>query len=478
MARLCATSSMTGGLSTFFVLLIWIFQAFSFYQKTHAFLPSLPTSIFINTPYYCTSQKIVSSRYKAAIIGGENGEDNATGNPGIPNSTEQQEEAMVTSLPIRYDTSRIRFRCRISYDGTSFAGFQLQGGRGGSGATKPDTTSSRSGNISESSTVSTTITTTAAEAAAAKNKEKQKRKQKNIDKSNNPRTIQGELEQVLSVRFQRLVKVVGAGRTDGGVHARGQAIHFDLYHNETNANANSTSADFSFERDLEITMNRMLPSDIRAWNLGKAIPTVVTDTGRDRVPHGLYNWNAMRSCDSKLYSYRICIGNAMNPSDRHHRWQLPWPAGEMTMPTTVDPDRLERILKKFEGDHDFVCFAGALEQQEKKTGIAISTVRTIHKVLLVKEAHANVNANHDDMGGDPSQHYYRIDIYLDGALYKMVRNIVGTSIDVCREWLDEETFSDLLNRPSELKYTRKNNPSKPAPSNGLTLERVFYPDDF
>jgi len=48
---------------------------------------------------------------------------------------------------------------------------------------------------------------------------------------------------------------------------------------------------------------------------------------------------------------------------------------------------------------------------------------------------------------------------------------------VSRGWLDEEILEDLLHKPSELDYSRKNNPCKPAPSNGLTLERVFYPDE-
>jgi tRNA pseudouridine38-40 synthase len=330
-------------------------------------------------------------------------------------------------------------------------------------------------------------------------------------KSSTIRTIQGEVEKILSKRFQRLVKVVGAGRTDGGVHARGQAIHFDLYHNETRtktgAHAANDNDDYDdddddddessmllFERNLEITVNRMLPSDIRAWNLGRASPDLLladsaTDIQTSNVedntntkqmppppPPGYYNWNAMRSCTSKLYSYRICISDAMNPSERHRRWQLPWQG--------VDAANVERLLRNFEGEHDFCCFAGALEQQERKTGFAMSTVRTIHKIKMVPEVNNsnfnnNNNNNKDDMGGVSSQNYYRIDIYLDGALYKMVRNIVGAVIDVARDggWLEEETLLDLLHRPSESNYTRKDNPSKPAPSYGLTLERVFYPDE-
>jgi len=134
----------------------------------------------------------------------------------------------------------------------------------------------------------------------------------------------------------------------------------------------------------------------------------------------------------------------------------------------VDIDELKRILHKFEGQHDFVCFAGELEQNKRKSGFALSTVRNIRNIELKQEYNGK-----DDI----TEHYYRIDIYLDGALYKMVRNIVGTAIDVARGWLDEQVLDDLLNEPSQLGYSRKNNPCKPAPSNGLTLERVFYPDD-
>eukprot|EP00751_Fragilariopsis_kerguelensis_P002739 CAMPEP_0170820096 /NCGR_PEP_ID=MMETSP0733-20121128/42057_1 /TAXON_ID=186038 /ORGANISM="Fragilariopsis kerguelensis, Strain L26-C5" /LENGTH=392 /DNA_ID=CAMNT_0011181193 /DNA_START=176 /DNA_END=1354 /DNA_ORIENTATION=+ len=371
------------------------------------------------------------------------------------NDIEHQKED-VKSPRIFYDPFRIRYRCRVAYDGISFSGFQLQRARVGEIQSTVSTKKNESNNSSSS---------------------------RSSRDNNNPRSIQGELEKVFSQRFQRLVRVVGAGRTDRGVHAKGQAIHFDLYHNETNNNRSKSSTTYNFEPDLERRINGMLPSDIRIWNLGRAFPTEVTDTGK-YIPTGVYNWNAMKSSTTKLYSYRICIGHAMHPSDRHNRWQLPWA-------TTINPDRLEQILKLYEGEHTFVCFAGALEQQEKKTGIiGRSTVRNIHRVQLVKEINTmtattgtnnfnsdnNNNNNMNDVG-DPSCYYYRIDFFLDGALYKMVRNLVGTALDVCRDSLDEETFSDLLNRPSELNYTRKNNPCKPAPSIGLTLERVFYSDN-
>ena len=400
---MCAT-----GLCTVLLLAVLNFHSLLFCETTHAFSPLLPIS-----PIKPTHQDLFRLRL-------------------ADSSTVGQANATDESFPILYDPNLVRFRCRIAYDGTSFAGFQLQGGRD---KTKPKD------NLDDDPSLT----------------KKQKKQKLKSQKNNNPRTIQGEIEKVLEKRFQRVVKVVGAGRTDGGVHARGQAIHFDLYQNET-------TKDSSFEESLELTLGRMLPDDICAWNLCRATPSLVRDTGSNYTPAGWYNWNAMRTTTGKLYSYRICVGDAMHPSDRYHRWQLPWQG--------VDPTHLEQILHKFEGEHDFVCFAGALEQNEKKTGIALSTVRTIQKIGLVPEA--NPSAQDEN---DPSEQYYRIDIYLDGALYKMVRNIVGTAIDVARGWLDEESLEDLLNKPSALNYSRKNNPCKPAPSNGLTLERVFYPDE-
>jgi tRNA pseudouridine38-40 synthase len=58
----------------------------------------------------------------------------------------------------------------------------------------------------------------------------------------------------------------------------------------------------------------------------------------------------------------------------------------------------------------------------------------------------------------------------------MVRNLVGTALDVCRGQMDEEHFMNMLHRPRALNYSRNDNPSKPAPPAGLTLERVYYPD--
>jgi tRNA pseudouridine38-40 synthase len=334
----------------------------------------------------------------------------------------------------------------VAYDGTGFCGFQLQGG--GRNRNRPG----RGVHDSDESGPPQT--------SKNNNTKRQQRAPQ--------RTVQGELEQVLSRRFRRLVKIVGAGRTDAGVHARGQAFHFDLYGNETGVLESTTESESSFLSSLERSMNTMLPSsDVVVWNLQRAPAArmVKSKIGHQAEP-AWYAWNVMQDCDFKLYSYRICIGSAMDPIERYHRWQYDWGY-------QIDPQRLERILKMYEGKHDFVCFSGALEQQQRKTGVVKTTVRTIQSVELVRE---RGYSHEDEEVDDDESQYYRIDIRLDGALYKMVRNLVGTALDVCRGQIEEGHFLDMLQRPRELGYTRNDNLSKPAPPTGLTLERVFYPD--
>lgn len=324
----------------------------------------------------------------------------------VSSSASSQETTSFLALP--RDPGRLRYRCRVAYDGTEFQGFQIQ-------------------HRKEDSTIK--------------------------------RTVQGELEQALERRFGRNIRVVGAGRTDAGVHARGQAVHFDLTWEEHNASMSSlpTPMVSNSSLALETAMNRMLPINIRVWNLGPAPPPGV-EIVNNRT--STFAWNVMRKCDSKLYSYRICLADAMDPIDRYSRWQLD---SNWVKQMGDDTKELAEILRRYQGTRDFVCFAGALEATARRTGVVKSTVRTVHRCELVCE--------------DAERQLFRIDIYLDGALYKMVRNLVGTAIDVYRKALDMETFERLLNDPSKNGLTREDNPCKPAPPQGLTLERVFYPDD-
>eukprot|EP00547_Thalassionema_nitzschioides_P006418 CAMPEP_0194201226 /NCGR_PEP_ID=MMETSP0156-20130528/1546_1 /TAXON_ID=33649 /ORGANISM="Thalassionema nitzschioides, Strain L26-B" /LENGTH=313 /DNA_ID=CAMNT_0038926359 /DNA_START=1 /DNA_END=942 /DNA_ORIENTATION=+ len=274
-----------------------------------------------------------------------------------------------------------RYRARVAYDGSGFQGFQLQPRR---------------------------------------------------------RTVQGDIEDVLSQRFQKTVRVVGAGRTDAGVHARGQAIHFDL---ETGTIETKEELQI-----LEYSVNRMLRNDVRIYSLQEAPVVKKLFDGEEK----LIQWSAMYDSTEKLYVYRISVGKSIYPLERHNRIVLKWPNTNIAV--------LKKILKHYEGYHDFRAFSGRIEQLEKETGEALDTRRRVYSIELVEE-------------GD---NRYRIEVKLQGALYKMVRNMVGTALEVAWGKLSEEDFLVLLNRSNSA--VRKTNKSKPAPPEGLTLEQVYYDD--
>ena len=138
---------------------------------------------------------------------------------------------------VQSNTNRVRFRGRIAYDGTGYDGWQVQPKR---------------------------------------------------------RTVQGELESVLSRRFNRPIKTVGAGRTDAGVHARGQAFHFELEEGEI-----ETKED---EMKLQKSLNSMLRRDTRVWNVGRA-PKAVKKV-RDDGSAVIHRWHVIYESTKKLYSYR------------------------------------------------------------------------------------------------------------------------------------------------------------------------------
>jgi tRNA pseudouridine38-40 synthase len=331
----------------------------------------------------------------------------------------------------------LRYRARVAYDGSAFSGFQLQQG------------------------------------------------------VESKRTVQGCLEEaLLSSRCfcgNSVLRVVAASRTDAGVHARGQAIHFDvlaaalLGHN----NAATTIPDEDDPlllvqqqrqrlQKVEYSLNKILPADIRIWNLQPAPPPnfeqiieTTTSGGSVLLTKKLLPWNVLYESTQKLYSYRISLAPVMDPLERYHRWHLDSLKGK-----PVDLSILSRLLPAFEGTHDFRAFAGGVEQLEKTTGglVVVNTVRTIYSVDLV-----------DEGGGN-----FRIDFRLKGALYKQVRNMVGTVLDASRGLMTEEAFLRLIGgveagdgneRRTAMSLRRRNNPSKPAPPQGLTLEYVYFDKD-
>ena len=152
--------------------------------------------------------------------------------------------------------------------------------------------------------------------------------------------------------------------------------------------------------------------------------------------------------------YRFCTNDFVDPLKRRYYAHFYVP---------FDIKLFELCLQRFIGTHDFRAFANRVEHTTKNLASQgedhqLDTMRTIYSIQVISE-------------GDGC---FRVELHLKSALYRMVRNIVGTSLDVAAGKFDEEYLSMLLkDAPS-----RYDNKAKSAPPEGLTLERVFYDELF
>ncbi|GMI51663.1 hypothetical protein TeGR_g9848 [Tetraparma gracilis] len=237
------------------------------------------------------------------------------------------------------------------------------------------------------------------------------------------RTVQGELAAAirascadLGLPLPERFCVVGAGRTDTGVHAAGQAFHFDL--------PSPPPPGLSLP-----SVALRLPPDVRLLSLSPAAP----------------DFHAILSSSSKTYAYRISLAPVPDPFGRCYRHHVYYP---------LDLGLLRRALSLFVGRRDFRAFAGQVAQKEAKTGKPVDTVREVYSAELVDEGSG----------------CYRISFRLKGALYKMVRNLVGAALGVAAGKVPLAELERLM----EEAPGREGNRSKPAPAGGLTMECVQY----
>jgi tRNA pseudouridine38-40 synthase len=187
---------------------------------------------------------------------------------------------------------------------------------------------------------------------------------------------------------------------------------------------------------------KRLPPTVQLYNLQAApLPRIKTINGVER----LVSWNVIYEATQKLYSYRLHLGPTMMPLERHSCWH-PDQAHLVSVP------QLERLCQHYVGTHDFAAFANV-----ERMGNDLNTVRTVNSIKLINQ------------GND----YYRLDILLQGALYKQVRNMIGTAVAVCLNKMDENQFLELLQGSGSV---RSDNKCKPAPPQGLTLEHVYFED--
>jgi tRNA pseudouridine38-40 synthase len=234
--------------------------------------------------------------------------------------------------------------------------------------------------------------------------------QKVKSKMQNPklkiRTIQSTIEGALKKILQEKVKLIASGRTDSGVHALGQVVNF------------KTKSKLSPLR-LKAALNSNLPLDIRIKS------AVETDL----------NFHSRFQAKSKLYRYRILNKEKSFVFKRNYSHFIPY---------SLDWKAMRREARVLLGSHDFSSF----QTKDKRER---NPVRTIKKISVFKE------------DGE-----ILIDIESDGFLYNMVRNIVGTLIEVGRGKLKKGALKEIL----EKKNRKFAGPT--APARGLCLVKVKY----
>ena len=182
--------------------------------------------------------------------------------------------------------------------------------------------------------------------------------------------IQDVIEKALKKVVGEKIKLVGSGRTDSGVHAKGQIANF-----KTNSEMPLAS--------IKKGLNSNLSDDI--------IVAGAEETNPD--------FHAQYSSRSKLYRYALTNKNPISPFHRNYIAFTPY---------KLDLELMKKEARALLGKHDFSAFQGARSKR-------IGTTRTVKKLLITKYSR-----------------YIYIDIESDGFLYNMARNIAGTLIEIGR----------------------------------------------
>lgn len=206
-----------------------------------------------------------------------------------------------------------RIKCTLSYDGTHFSGYQIQ----------PEN-----------------------------------------------RTVQGELEKVLmTIHKNQHIRVQGSGRTDAGVHAKGQTFHFDSFHTLP-------------ERNWRRALNALLPADIYITEVHKVSKSFHARFDALEKEYRYYVWNGREPdifCRNYIYHFKHPLNN----------------------------DAIKRACDYLEGTHDFTSFTSA------KATVRGSKVRTLYEVACKQN-------------GNEIEFTFRG----PGFLYNMARILVGTLLEI------------------------------------------------
>jgi tRNA pseudouridine38-40 synthase len=221
-------------------------------------------------------------------------------------------------------------------------------------------------------------------------------------------SIEESLEHALATIGYKNGKLQAASRTDAGVHAKGQVVNFFT----------ESMPDF---RKLQTGLNGVVAEGIS-----------VLETSLERA-----DFHPTLDVTGKEYHYELCQGPVQFPFYRHTSWHVP---------TLLDLEAMKTASHTLIGTHDFSSFCNEQKgQNEDKT-------RTVYGIDFTPLPHDRL----------------RIRVLGNHFLYKMVRNIVGTLVDVGREKLSAEEINHILSSKDRTKA------GVTAPAHGLCLYKVNY----
>ncbi|WP_434614931.1 tRNA pseudouridine(38-40) synthase TruA [Arthrobacter sp. A5] len=242
------------------------------------------------------------------------------------------------------------------------------------------------------------------------------------------RTVQGTLEEALALMIRRPVRVTVAGRTDTGVHARGQVVHCDL----------TTAEWFGLLRGHDLDPAASLVRRLRgalSRGLGK-LTGVIEVHAASLAPAG---FDARFSAMWRRYSYRI--------ADAQLQWDPLLRYSTLWYQQALDVDRMNAAAVTLLGVQDFRSYC--------KPRDGATTRRELQRFEFSRGADGIIT----------------VTVQADAFCHNMVRSLVGSAVQVGEgleepDWLHERLLARARNAKSRL-----------APPHPLVLEEVRYPDD-
>ena len=250
-------------------------------------------------------------------------------------------------------------------------------------------------------------------------------------------TVQGELQAALGRITGESPLPQGSGRTDAGVHALGQVASFAL------------AAPIPAE-NLQRALNRTLPAAIRILETRTAPST----------------FHARHSAVAKSYEYRVFREAICPPFLARYVYACPWP---------MDVEALQRSARLFEGEHDFMSFAATDPEQVNRgyDPAAESDTRPLPREGFQAEPPMAATVRRIFSSGWEERQCEAGALLVyhvrgSGFLHHMVRNLVGTMLDVGRGRLEAGALHEIL-------AARNRAAAGPtAPARGLFLHSVEY----